>query len=137
MRLIFVICLGLLMSGIAHGQTGNDPEHVIKRMIDTGFFDSVDQKVVGRLGDAGAVLLTKILMGRDLPSSTIGNALVVIEESFVDPSLVETAGDRQPRTSLFILKYLDLSTNDAELKKHIGDTRKYILDRYATSLQTR
>lgn len=118
-------------------QTVNDPESVIKRMIDTGFLEGHDQKVVGRLGDAGAVLVTKILAGRDLTSNTSGNAVLVIEELFVDPSLVETASDRQPRTSLFILKYLDLSTNDAELKKHIGDTRNYILDRCASSLQAK
>ena len=123
------------MSGNAHSQAGNDPERVIKRMIDTGFFEGHDQKVVGRLGDAGAVLVTKILAGEDLSSATIGNALVVIEESFVDPSLVEGAGDRQPRAALLVLRYLDLSTKDVGLKKRIADTRRYVRDRYSASLQ--
>ena|ERR1700689_3646730 len=135
MRLILIICLCLVMPGIAHTQTENDAERIVKRMIDTGFFEGHDQKVVGHLGDAGAVLVAKILAGRDLTSTTIGNALVVIEESFVDPGLVESAGDRPPRAALLVLRYLDMSTNDAELKKRIADTRRYVQERYASSLQ--
>jgi hypothetical protein len=136
-RVTLTVCLILLPLGAACGQAGNDPQQVINRMLKAGFFEGHDQKVVGHLGDAAAVLVTKLLAGGDLTSDTIGNALVVIDESFVDPSLVENAADREPRTSLLVLRYLDLSTSDAELKKHIGDTRKYILDRYATSMQAK
>jgi hypothetical protein len=137
MRLTIAFCLSMIPLSVAYGQAGNDPQQVVARMVQTGVFEGHDQKVVGRLGDAGAVLLTKIIAGKDLTSTTIGNALLVIEESFADPSLVETKGDKQPMTSLLVLRYLDLSTSDAELKKHIGDTRKYIMDRYAASLQSK
>ena len=103
-------------------------------MIDTGFSDGHDQKIIGRLGDTGAVLVTKILAGRDITPNAIENALVVVEGSFADPSLVEATGDRQPRTAMFVLKHLDLSTNDVALKKRIADTTKHVQDRYAASL---
>jgi len=135
MRLTFAICVSLILSTLAYSQSGNDPEYVIKRMVDTGAFEGHDQKVIGRLGDGGAVLLTKILAGSDLTSNTIDNALVVLAGIFADPSLVETTSNRQPRTALLLLRYLDLSTKDAALKKRIADTGKYVQDRYTASLQ--
>ena len=135
MRLTLAIFLALVLSSIAYGQAGNEPGHVVKQIIDTGFIQGWDQKVLFHLGDASAVLVTKVLADRDLTSKTIDGVLMVISDSFADPSLVEAAADREPRTALLVLRYLDLSTNDAESKKHVGETRKYILDRYAASLQ--
>ena len=140
MRLPLLIYLSLapclVVSGVAYSQTGDDPQNVVMQIIDTGFVDGHDQKVIGQLGDAGAVLLTKILAGRELTSNTIGSALEVLTESFADPRFVEIPGDRQPNTTLLVLRYLDLSTNDAALKKQIADTSKYVQDRYAASLRT-
>jgi hypothetical protein len=129
------ICLSLILSGVAHGQAGNDPEQVIRHIIDTGFIEGHDQKVIGRLGDAGAVLATKVLADRNLTPKTIGGALIVVENSFAEPKLAEVTADREPRTSLLLLKYLELSTSDAESRKNIVDTRKYVQDRYATFLK--
>lgn len=134
MRLTLAIFLTLIPLSLAHGQSGDDPEQVVTRMIQTGFFEGHDQKVVGRLGDAGAVFATKILAGKDLTPATIGNTLVVIQESFVDLSLVDAPSERQPKTALLVLRYLELSTNDKELKKNIAETGKYIQDRYAATL---
>lgn len=134
MRLTIVLCLGLIMASNAHGQAGNDPEHVVREIIASGFIDGHDQKVIGQLGDAGAVLLTKILGGRGLTPRIIGGALDVITESFADPRLVQAERDKQPRATLLVLKYLDLSTNDVALKKHVAETRRYVEDRYAASL---
>lgn len=135
MRPAFAVCVALILSSLAYGQPGNDPEQVVRRIVDTGFIEGHDHKVIGGLGDAGAVLLTKILAGRDLTSGTIDNALVVIDSVFADPRFVEATGDRQPRTALLLLRYLDLSTNDAALKKRIADATKYVQDRYAASQQ--
>jgi len=135
MKLMLVICVFLVLSGLSSGQAGNDPESVIGRMVDTGSLEGHDQKVIGGMGDAGAVLLTNVLAGKDLTSGTIDNSLVVIDAVFADPSLVEPAGDRQPRTALLLLRYFDLSTNDVALKKRIVDATKYVQDRYAASLR--
>jgi hypothetical protein len=126
MRATLVICLAVILSALGNAQAGSDPERIIRRIVDDGISEGHDQKVIGGLGDAGAVLLTKILADRDLTSNTIDNALVVIDSVFADSNLVETVDDRQPRTALLLLRYFDLSTNDAALKKRIADAVKYV-----------
>jgi len=140
MKLIVAVCVSLILSGLAYGQARNgpeqiSPEQIIGRIVDRGISEGHDQKVIGRLGDAGAVLVTKVLAGRDLTGSTIDNALVAIEGAFADPSFVEDAGDKQPRTTLLLLKYFDQSANDPALKRHIAEALKYVEDRYTASLQ--
>jgi hypothetical protein len=133
-KLALAVCLALILPSVAYSQAGGDPEHVIRRMFDTGSFEGHDQKVIGGLGDAGAVLVSKILAGRGLTSEVIDTALVVIDSAFADPTFVEAVEDRQPRTALLLLRYFDLSTNDVALKKRIADAVKYVQDRYTASL---
>ena len=135
MRITLVVILGLALSGAAYGQAGNDPEQVVKRVINTGMIQGWDQKLLVHLGDAGAVIATKVLADMNLTPKTIGGALMVVENSFAEPKFVEVTADREPRTSLLLLKYLELSTSDAESRKNIADTSKYIQDRYAASLK--
>jgi hypothetical protein len=125
-RVTLVVILGLALSGAAHGQSGNDPEQVVRRVINTGMIEGWNQKLLIHLGDAGAVLATKVLADRNLTPKTIGGALIVLENSFAEPKLVEVTADREPRTSLLLLRYLELSTSDAESRKNIADTRKYV-----------
>jgi hypothetical protein len=134
MRLTLAIFL-IVVSATVHGQAGNDPEHVIREIVDTGFIDGHSQKVIGPLGDSGAVFLTRVLGGRDLTPKAIDDALEVITESFADPRLIQAASDKEPRTAMLVLKYLDLSTDNVGLKRHVANTRKYVQDRYAAALQ--
>lgn len=131
MRLALVTCVGLLLCGLGEGQAGNNPEHIVQRIVDTGLSDGHDQKVIGYMGDAAAVLVTKILAGRDLTSMNVDGALVVFQSSFADPGFVDIVADRQPRTALFVLKCFDSSTSDPALKKRIEETREYVQQRYA------
>jgi hypothetical protein len=134
-RVTLVIILGLALSGAAYGQGGNDPERVVRQVVNTGMIQGWDRTLLVHLGDAGAVLTTKVLAGGDLTPKTIGAALIVLENSFAEPKFVEIIADREPRTSLLLLRYLELSTSDAESRKNIADTRKYVQDRYATFLK--
>ena len=136
MRVTLVVILGLALSGAAHGQSGNDPEQVVRRVVNTGMIEGGwDQTVLAHLGDDGAVLATKVLADGKLTPKTIGGALIIVETSFAEPKLVEVTADREPRTSLLLLRYLELSTSDAESRKNIADTRKYVQDRYAKFLK--
>ena len=132
MRVALIIVLGVALSGAAYSQAGNDPEQVVKQVVNTGMIQGWDQKLLVHLGDAGAVLATKVLADTNLTPKTIGGALIVLENSFAEPKLVEVTADREPRTSLLLLRYLELSTSDAESRKNIVDTRKYVQERYAT-----
>ena len=138
MRVTLVVILGLALSGAAYGQGGNDPEQVVRRVVNTGMIEGGwDQTVLAHLGDDGAVLATKVLADGKLTPKTIGGALIIVETSFAEPKLGEVTADREPRTSLLLLKYLEFSTSDAESRKNIADTRKYVQDRYATFLKAR
>jgi hypothetical protein len=134
-RVTLVVILSLAFSGAAYGQAGNDPEPAVRRVINTGMIQGWDQKILVHLGDAGAVLATKVLADRTLTPKTIGSALMVLENSFAELKLVEVTADSEPRTSLLLLRYLEFSTSDAESRKNIADTRKYVRDRYATFLK--
>lgn len=135
MRVSVIVILGLALSRAAYGQEVSNPEQRVRQIINTGMIEGWDQKVLVHLGDAGAVLATKVLADRTLTAKTIGSALAVIEDSFGEPKLVEVTADREPRTSLLLLRYLELSTSDAESRKAIVDTRKYVKDRYAAFLK--
>lgn len=132
MRAALAVSIALILSSVAYAQATNTPEQVVKGMFDAGMFDGQDSKMIGQLGDTGAVLVTKILAGRDLTPKDIEMSLVVIATSFNDPSFVKTPAEREPRTAMLLLRYLDLSTSDPALKKQIADTTKYVQDRYAS-----
>jgi hypothetical protein len=81
------------------------------------------------MGDAAAVVVTRVLAGRAVGTAEIDSVLVVLNSSFADPSMVR-ASDREPRTALFVLRYMDSSTSDAKLKQRIADTRNRIMERF-------
>ena len=136
MKPVLATCTALfLLCALAQGQAGGAPERVVRRIIDQGLLDGHDHKVIGDMGDAAAVLVTKILAGRDLTTGNIDGVLVVFESSFVDPRFVSTAADREPRTALLVLKYLDASTADPALRKRISETREHVQHRYVRFLQ--
>ncbi len=78
------------------------------------------------MGDAAAVVVTKHLAGRKLSEAEIDGALVVLTGAFADPTFVKDEADRQRRTTLLLLRYFDLSTDDAKLKARIAEAKKYI-----------
>ncbi len=107
-------------------------EDIIRRNIDRGWFEGHDTKVIAGTGDAAAVVITKILAGRDLTAQQIDNTLAVLNDAFGG---VESGPDAEPRTALFVLRALDLSTNDPQLRGRIAQTRKYIQDEFSKSTQ--
>jgi hypothetical protein len=110
-----------------NGRTPSAPEQVIARIIDSGG-EGHDQKVIGWLGDAAAVIVTKHLSQRHLSQADIDMTLIVLIGAFADLSFVRSEADRQPRTALLVLRYLELSTDDPKLKTRIADAKKYIED---------
>ena len=57
-------------------------EHIIRKNIDQGMLEGHDTKVIGGIGDPAAVVITKVLTGRDLTTQQIDNTLVVLNEAF-------------------------------------------------------
>ena len=137
MKSSLLIIIPLAFSGAANCQTASNPspEQVIRKIIFSGMSEGWDNRVIGPMGDAAAVTVTRVVAGRKLTTSEMDGVLVVLGMAYGDPSMVEVAADRKPRTALFVLEYLDCSTQDAALKKRISDERKYVQDRYAESIK--
>src|SRR5215469_5304832 len=101
----FILCL-LCLSLQATGYCQNDKgQEVIEKIIKTGAIEGNDIKIIGPMGDAAAVTLTKILGNKELLSNDIDAALWVIGHAFADPTFVKSIPDRQPRTALLVLNY--------------------------------
>ena len=130
MKYFVILVATFMFTAVSWCQTAASSEQLIKRMISSGVLEGHDQKVIGRMGDAAAVAVTKVL-GERIPSpSEIESILIILNMSFADPTFVETPSDREPRTALFILQYFDSSTKDLDLKKKISETRRYIQEQF-------
>ena len=118
----------------AWGQTANegDAQDMIANMIRTGGYSGFVDKELGRMGDAAAVAVTKVLGGTaNLPVDQVDTILTVIHLAFAAPQLVEVVSDREPRTALLVLRYLDLSTSDVALKGRIAEEARHVREQYA------
>jgi hypothetical protein len=94
-----------------------DPEATVQQALEDtveGGYSSMDVKGLGWLGDASAVALTKGIGGKTPYDRETGDMLLVIFLSYSDPRVVTNDSDRQLRTTLFLLRYLDLATKDAK-----------------------
>jgi hypothetical protein len=99
-------------------------EHSVRNMLaHVGMYTSSDEKSFNRLGDASAVALTKVLAGNGISQSQVNQVLLIVRFSFEAPKIIEKPADRQPRTTLFLLKYLECSTADPDLRAKIAETR--------------
>jgi hypothetical protein len=114
----------LLMAPICcWSQTKTNPEEAITRIINVGLLEGHDQKVIGGIGDAAAVIVTKVVGDRKLTTSQADSILIILNSAFGG---VEASADRKPRTALFVLRCLESTTEDQGLLQRIDKTRKYI-----------
>ena len=81
---------------------------------------------LNRGGDAAAIAITKVVGDKDIGSDGITRILLLIHMSYEAPRIIENQSDRQPRTTLFVLKYLSTLPVSPELKKKIGDTEQFV-----------
>jgi hypothetical protein len=130
MRFVLAI-LALLSVAVSSSAQDLSAAQVVQRIMDNGGLDGHYNKIIGEMGDAAAVIVTKIVAGRNVGSTDIDNALLVLDLAFADPSLVTSSSDREPRTALFVLKSLDSSTTDTQLKQRIAETRNRVTANFA------
>jgi len=135
--LILLVSIGLfpLQTTPTYCQSGTDPDLVIERIIKTGMIDGHDAKVIGGMGDAGAVILAKVLSDRDLRPEDVGGGLWILADAFAGDRCLSLDSDRKPWAAFLLLRYFDLSTTDVEVKNQIADVRKGIERNCAESHQ--
>lgn len=111
----------------ALGQTVATPEDVIRRIITTGTSEGHDQKVIGFMGDAAAIAITKFVGERRLSNSETEMILYVLVSAFADARAIRDPGDVQPKTALFVLRLLSLNSKDPGMQKKILEARERII----------
>jgi hypothetical protein len=118
----------------SYSQTPNaTSEQVVGRVLTTGAYDGITDKQLGRMGDAAAIEVTKILggklaSGQSISAFDVENVLLILHMAFAATALAVNVSDREPKTSLFVLDSLAFFTNDPSLKKSIADTTQFLLD---------
>jgi hypothetical protein len=133
LKLSLAIVLSILISTCSWGQTNTDFEEAIARIINTGLLEGHDQKVIGGKGDTAAVIVTKVVGDRKLTTSQADIILIVLNSAFGG---IQAGPDREPRTALFVLRYLESSTQDPGLLQRIEKTRKYIQTQPSAATKT-
>lgn len=123
--LLWLILLG--SSFQPAGQAPSSPEEVIQRALDSGIIEGHLVKMAGPMGDAAAVAVTRVVGERSLRADEIQTLLDILAESFAAPRLIASPSDREPRTTLFVLRYLSESTTDPALRARVMETRRYII----------
>jgi hypothetical protein len=118
-RLLLATFCFLAVSVPSRPQKTSTPEETIGRIIDLGMLDGHDNKVIAGTGDAAAVTITKVVSGRSLSPDQIDRVLIVLSMAFGG---VTSGPDAEPKTALFVLLELDLSTNDAQSQRRIAET---------------
>jgi hypothetical protein len=126
MRSLIAICVLFLFPGPVNAQVLSK-EDIIRRVIETGTFEGQMQKQIGDMGDAAAVVVTRVVSGRNLRPTEIDMILLILTWSFADPSGVKVVSDREPRAALFVLRNLESYTTDPALRERIAHTRNYVL----------
>ena len=120
----------------ASGQTASDSEREVHRLMTCACLDGHDSQTFGRMGDATAVAITKIISGRAPESSEVDAILLILHISFADPKFVDIVSDREPRTAMFVLQYLSSTKRDPSLQARIDETKRYVQQQFAKSQQT-
>jgi len=104
--LILLVSIGLfpLQTTLAYCQSGNDPNLIIERIIETGLIEGHDAKVIGGMGDAGAVILAKVLSDRNLRQQDVGGGLWILADVFAGDRCFSFDSDRKPRAAFLLLR---------------------------------
>ena len=128
---ILLAVLTLLVQSVpVQSQQLSTSEEAVSRIIDSGLFDGHDNKVIGGIGDAAAVTITKVVGGKSLSADQIERILIVLNMAFGD---VKPGPDAEPKTTLFVLRELELYSSGAQLKDKIEKTRIYVEEEYSRS----
>ncbi len=143
MRLLMAFFCVFALCELAYSQASNrrsEQMPSLEQTIDTavyrGLWEGFAEKQWRRSGDAVAVALTKVISEKPLDRGQVETVLDILRSSFYDLSQVSSIPDRQPETTLFVLRYLDCSTQDRALKLKIAETRRHILDQAAKATKS-
>ena len=130
------IAVSALCSSISRAQANQ--EETVQRALQiarNGAYTGSQEKLLGRLGDASAVELTKLLADKSLDDAEIQSILLVIRQSYNFPDGIEDAANRKPRATLYLLHSLSWLAKEPKIRSSIEATTAYVKNQYAGYLQ--
>lgn len=119
------LCAALFCAAFAQ-QPEPTLQQILERFVFGGYIEGYGDKAMRRGGDSTAVALTKVLSDRAPSREQVEDSLYSLDMAFSDPSLITNPSDRVPRTTLFVLRYLDLCSHDPTLKAKIEATMRHV-----------
>ncbi len=135
MRILSALFCAFFVCAPLGGQTGEDDAYSMNFVKTTlhiasvmpGAKNSADVKTFQRLGDGVSIALLKILDERDLVDpKTVQTFLPLIRESFSYPPIIALGVNKQPKVTVFLLKYLDQNVFDTQTRREVRDTIQYV-----------
>jgi hypothetical protein len=132
MRLFLLVCCAILaFAGALQGQPDESSAYSISivkfalQMRSGGqwVIFSPTQRSLARLGDGVSIALLKLIEEQDLTSRDTARALLsIIRDAFEQPQLIEIDVDKEPKVTLFLLRYMQLRVSDSEVRRDIQET---------------
>lgn len=134
MRTALLLCVLTIFALPAQQQQqaqtpASDPVATVRNAlseVSEGLYTSWTEKELARLGDASSVSLTKLFAGKSLTRTDVDHALIIISLSFATPKLIQDSADREPRTTMFLLKNFEGLPLDDAMKQRIAKTREML-----------
>src|SRR5574341_1856939 len=89
-----------------------------------GITESSTEKALNRMGDRAALGLVKVL-GEESPTEPrqVRQVLSILRQAFGAPRIIERAEDREPKATLFLLKWLRGLPAAKDMGKDIEQTK--------------
>ncbi len=123
---IFLL-LGFVNAAAAQSVANTSADQAVRdalKVFSSGYYTGSTEKELAVLGDAAAIELIKLFAARDLTTQEIKSSVQIVRMSFSAPKLIVTQADRQPKATLFLLRYLEYQAKEQALKQDIVDTSK-------------
>jgi hypothetical protein len=134
MRVILAL-LFVLFCGIAIAQNENENDARLRQEtvqlafseVSRGMYTSWSEKYLARLGDSAAPEIMKLLQQKKMTTKDAQTAVSLVNMSFATPRIIRNEANRQPRSTLSLLDYLDQNSADSTTKAKIRSTRERLL----------
>ena len=123
-----------------HVFSGPEEFHVAmirRKMLQSNPNPTTGSPQLQRMGDEAAVNIMKVFVeGVPLNDTSELTILDMIHTAFEFPEAIMVPFDQHPDTTFFLLRWMDSSTQDQELKQHIAEIKQYVqaaADKVATA----
>ena len=92
-----------------------------------GIFIAKVQTHMARMGDKVSIALLKDLSEAELlDRNKVEEYLPIIQESFSQPQFIEVEIDKQPKVTMFLLKYVRQGVLDARVQQDVDNTIRFV-----------